>query len=1035
MPKRYFFKIQLNGDVGVAGGKISVNSSFLNELGNPVTAPSSFEGIFNLRVTAQEDFQGNGIAIQNTVGDVRSGDPSISFNFNTKIRLEPPSAPAGYRFLRYQVTGAGSNSGLVSSNQVNVFDEDFVRVVAIYQKVAVEQEEDSGVEIVTEERDKINRNGGSLRLVFKYFVAGQPAAPLQGPQTIRVRRTDNGDSFDLNPSIPLEFNANSPFSFRAEDIPTTFQEGTLGTYRLRSGQNFTVNFTDQDLNLRNQKTLEVVYDLQRLASVGPGADYRLRFTFLDTNGTPIANLQGSPNSANIAIDYDDGDSENQVLLEGVIKKIRKEAIVVATGMPVNFNVGSRLFTLRDGVPRYSTDVTDSNISEGNNLITDIIYEEQEQVPLPEDTSQLRVRITYINSNGSSVTPFINNVKTIGVNTTNQGSFEIKDDTRTPIGQFEIVDTTGTFGNITLSGYPNSIEFEGETLILQTPRIENINANSPGVYRVDIKYRAEQPTIEDEPEELNIRVRFNPSKPNELSHAQVRVNGKQNFKRIQKNSDGSQDIVLDAKQGENYVITFSNVGGGYITPNRISNAKAGRTYTGLYRKPPEPPKPVLTVSTDYLPNIPQDASRGDIYVNGDLVGNGSVRLEVNPGDYNISFGDISVLGYVYTTPASQRVVLNMGDTRNISGTYNGRILPSAYWLKPIDDIDSKFIAQEKIEGLFSSNIRNLTTFFTSSLTASLEDYYVHVYQDEPTIVTSSIQFSLAYGNFDGYGADDGDVNAPNITETKAIYSQYRNKLLENAAGKFNLTGAETDNIYVINYQHERLKESLDYGAFEINLAHLSGSEYIASNEKSTHTGSNVILSGTDEVLRLINNGTSTNADVGVYGLSYDIVSGSIEDGIYNSTTPHVYGKLYVNHGVILLDGDKLDLSASFGTVDVREVDGDNAVKLYTAISGAAQYTDASGDALGMKARRKVVEHNEYYFIRILNDEFNKSNNSSYYSGSEGFIDQETLRVNGITYITSIGLYNDQRELLAIGKLSQPVKKDFVSEHLFKVRLKH
>lgn len=1034
MPKRYYFKIQLNGDVGVAGGRISVNSSFLNELGNPVQAPSSFEGLFNLRVTAQEDSQGNGIAVQNTVGDVRSGDPAISFNFNTKIRIEPPSAPVGYRFLRYQVTGAGPNSGLVSSNQINVFDEDFVRVVAIYKKVLVEQE-DSGVEITTDERDRINRNGGSLRVVFKYFIAGQPAAPLQGPQTVRVVRTDTGDSFNVSPSTPLEFNANSPISFRGGGIPNNFQEGTLGVYKLRSGQNFVVNFTDQDLNLRNQKTLEVIYDLQRIPSVGPGADYRIRFTFIDTNGSLISNLQGSPNSANISIDYDDGDSENLVLLDGVTKNIRKEAIVVATGMPVTFNVGNRLFALRDGVPRYSTDVTSNNIKDGNNLITDILYEEQEQVSISEDTSQLKVKVRYINSNGNSVFPFLNNVKSIGVSTTNQGNFEIKDDTKTPIGQFEIVDTVGTFGNISLSGYPNSIEYEGETLVLQTPRTENINANTAGVYRVEIVYRAEEQVVEDDSGELTIRVRFNPRKPNQLPHAEVRVNGKQNFKRIQKNSDGSQDITVDAKEGQNYVITFSDVGGGYTTPNRISNAKVGRTYTGLYRKPPEPPKPSLTINTEYLPNLPQDAYKGNIYVNGDLVGNGSVRLELNPGEYNISFGDISVLGYVYNTPDSQRVVLNRGDNRSVRGTYNGRILPSAYWLKPIDDIDSRFIAQEKIEGLFSGNIRNLTTYYTSSLTASLEDYYVHVYQDEPTIVTSSIQFSLAYGNFNGYGADDDDVNAPNITETKAIYSQYRNKLLENSTGKFNLAGSETDNIYVINYQHDRLKESLDYGAFELNLAHLSGSEYIAANEKSTHTGSNLTLSGTGEVLRLVNNGTPTSADVDVYGLSYDIVSGSIEDGIYNSTNPHVYGKLYVNHGAILLDGDKLDLSASFGTVDVREVDGDNAVKLYTSISGAAQYTDASGDALGMKARRKIVEHNEYYFIRILNDEFNKSNNPSYFSGSEGYIDQETLRVNGITYITSIGLYNDQRELLAVGKLSQPVKKDFVREHLFKVRLKH
>jgi hypothetical protein len=706
-------------------------------------------------------------------------------------------------------------------------------------------------------------------------------------------------------------------------------------------------------------------------------------------------------------------------------------------MPTIFQSGNRIFRLTESVPRFTIDVTGQNIEEGKNLSFDIIYEEEEpdvQVE-PSDGSELRVNIRYEDSNGNRVFPSITNVKKVDVETTNEGNFEIRENNSTPIGNLRSVQTTGTFGNVKITGYPNSIDFEGETLTLRTPRTETINASSEGIYSVEILYRGVTQTVEDDTEDENIRVRvrFDPSKTSEVPHAEVRING-QKPKSIARSSNGDQDITHPSEKGKSYTITFSDVGFEYSTPNTI-NATSGRTYTAVYRKPPVPPEPRLEITTQYLPGLSQDDPRGDIYVNGDKVGNGSVSLEVTPGEYNVSFGDISIIGYTYTTPDTQRFVLNKGSSQNVVGTYRGRILPPAYWLKEIDDIDTKFIAQEKIEGLFTGDIRNLVTFYTSSLTSSLEDYYLQVYQDDIDIVSSSIQFSLAYGNYNGYGADDDDVNAPSITETKAIYSQYRNKILENSTGKFNLTGQETDNIYVLNYQHDRLKESLDYGAFEINLAHLSGSEYIASNEKSTHTGSNVTLSGTGEVLRLINNGSTSNADVGVYGLSYDIVSGSIEDGIYNSTSPDVYGKLYVNYGVILLDGDKLDLSASFGTVDVREVDGDNSVKLFTSISGAAQYTDASGDALGMKARRKIVEYNEYYFIRVQNNEFNKSNNPSYSSGSEGFIDVPSLRENGITYITTIGLYNEQRELLAVGKLSKPVRKDFVKEHLFKVRLKH
>jgi hypothetical protein len=42
-------------------------------------------------------------------------------------------------------------------------------------------------------------------------------------------------------------------------------------------------------------------------------------------------------------------------------------------------------------------------------------------------------------------------------------------------------------------------------------------------------------------------------------------------------------------------------------------------------------------------------------------------------------------------------------------------------------------------------------------------------------------------------------------------------------------------------------------------------------------------------------------------------------------------------------------------------------------------------------------------------------------------------NPRTYITSVGLYNDNNELLAIGKISQPTMKSFDNELLIKVRI--
>jgi hypothetical protein len=226
----------------------------------------------------------------------------------------------------------------------------------------------------------------------------------------------------------------------------------------------------------------------------------------------------------------------------------------------------------------------------------------------------------------------------------------------------------------------------------------------------------------------------------------------------------------------------------------------------------------------------------------------------------------------------------------------------------------------------------------------------------------------------------------------------------------------------------------------------------------HTGSNVRLGGQGKVLRLISDykiNDNPQKAVPSAPLEYNIVSGSIEDGVYNTISPHYYGKLYPSLGVVLLDANKLDVSASFGTVTSREIDGKNQLKLFTAVSGAALYTDISGDKLGMKARATEEELTYYYYIHVKNKEFNFSNNPSIYNTdglqylqygvpndvsvapevldntavlSNTFIDRPT------TYITTIGLYDENRNLVAVGKVSKAELNNFTEEVMFTVKLK-
>lgn len=345
----------------------------------------------------------------------------------------------------------------------------------------------------------------------------------------------------------------------------------------------------------------------------------------------------------------------------------------------------------------------------------------------------------------------------------------------------------------------------------------------------------------------------------------------------------------------------------------------------------------------------------------------------------------------------------------------------------------------------SQTGNLTTFFTCS--SDTGSYKKSVYQSQCFTCSAKPQFDIAYGHDGGSGSRDLG-GSDWYTPSNAIYGQYRSLCL-GTTDRFKVGNKEIHHFYAINVKRDRMGDRLDEGNLELNLAELSGSLFQVGNpNRNAHTGSNVKLSGTGKVIRLVDDSrlnldTLTSAAYsGFYrdissskafqytdaGETYFMVSGSIEQGVYSPTQPHVYGLMYPRLGVVLLDADILDLSASFLTVTGSDVAGDNSMKLFTAISGAALLTDESGDYLGFAARKLKYSYVEQYFIRVKNGEYNFTNNPSYVTGSEGEIISDFYGSPQV-YITSIGLYNDNHDLLAVGKLSKPIYKSYTEEALF------
>jgi hypothetical protein len=359
--------------------------------------------------------------------------------------------------------------------------------------------------------------------------------------------------------------------------------------------------------------------------------------------------------------------------------------------------------------------------------------------------------------------------------------------------------------------------------------------------------------------------------------------------------------------------------------------------------------------------------------------------------------------------------------------------------PIGPIQSAPTTTATARGLWAAGTAELTTMFTSSVQSSgSKDYYYEVWGSSSISCADEIMYSVAYGHVSGSGSisEGGEAND---TPSRAIYSQYKLMCLDGDEGGFRLSGS-TDymaDFYVININRDKFGDKMDPGNFEINIAELSGS----GKANNVHTGSNVRVSGSNpNIITLIDDSGDT-ADLieSSTQTSYvrNLVSGSLQNGIYSNADRHYYGKVFPSQGVILISAKALNQSASFNSVTGSNISGDNSYKLFTAMSGSSTLSS------GFTARAIDVKHCSYYYCRVFNNLCNFTSNPTmvYQEGvNKGLIKNSRFWENPVTYITSVGLYGKDangtdNQLLAVAKLSKPIKKSYTNELSITIKLEY
>ena len=225
-----------------------------------------------------------------------------------------------------------------------------------------------------------------------------------------------------------------------------------------------------------------------------------------------------------------------------------------------------------------------------------------------------------------------------------------------------------------------------------------------------------------------------------------------------------------------------------------------------------------------------------------------------------------------------------------------------------------------------------------------------------------------------------IKADNVTERDTTYRQFANIILGDSDATFKIAGSDITSASFVTIERARFKSSLFPSTFRI-----SGSNT-----------NNVIVSQTT-----------------------DLVS---DANLQNTVQFNNAGRVFnlIPSGAADASGAKGLLLPDIGVA---------------VISGSPAYADNIVTTLGghITANSEEALTSAYAFVRARNSEFNYSQNPTFIDSTTGGVRFTDFINAPQTFITTVGLYNDNNDLLATAKLSKPLKKDFTKEALVRIKL--
>tara|TARA_R100001443_G_scaffold3476_2_gene10896 strand:+ start:12821 stop:13885 length:1065 start_codon:yes stop_codon:yes gene_type:complete len=332
------------------------------------------------------------------------------------------------------------------------------------------------------------------------------------------------------------------------------------------------------------------------------------------------------------------------------------------------------------------------------------------------------------------------------------------------------------------------------------------------------------------------------------------------------------------------------------------------------------------------------------------------------------------------------------------------------------------------GFFDGGLGTLagSSFTTSSLSTTQKSYYYNLQHN------SKDMFSVTYGHIEGSGSAEQSTTVEGTTQ--AIYKQFYNftetnaEKLRDGTGFIMIDGTNGANavsqsdVYIVAAERLQMKDRLNPGTWTVTL---SGS----------------LSNGAAHAISLTDDSKNEDAESAPFGPRYHVVSGSAGN-VKEAYTSKTYGFFYPDAGLMVLSANALSSSLPGDPNYVTSGSGHGVTNTGNGLAPDLRIADAADNANKIRTaiqkgsitiRSEEQQYIYDYFCRAKASEYNLSQNITFWSGSTYKIRHSDMVTNPQTFISEVGLYDNQNALLAVGRLSSPINKNFSSEAIVKVRL--